>query len=745
MKIHQLKTAALIAGLTACCGVAHAVVTPYTADFGTGAGQVDVNSSNSVFIVSAPDSTIEDPTLVTLADSLQLAKISDSYASAYAAVETDLSAAAMTDFSVSSTITMGSSGGNNFSRYGFLFFGDIINSNGLTALFYPQQGATGFGQIRIRSYDFSGAGVDNLDRTSGSIADGSVYTFTLNGSFNDAGDLTVNFTVVNEDGSGGGDILAATIPAANLPTGNQFGVAGRVRNGFAADYPSLKITPSTLVANDDEYILDYEVSSTNVAAPGVLANDLGYESAVLVNDISSGSLTLNPDGSFSCSGLVNGSNTFSYAVVGGTETSTPATVLLFATLAPDIPIVLDDTYELAPYEPVISGNVLNNDTNTSAVFEMYAVEDDSMIANGALSFSSNGAFVYTPDLGFSGTETFTYQAYTEVATSEVATVTLMVERGPYFTVYIDSFDTYDNSANSNIRDIPGALLNWDPKGTASSATGFADINNGEGSDQYMSVGWSGGYRGCYSTTNLFSGIPVDTSEYWLYWEMYGTAADTDGSFGLSENRTPNAKEITGYSVGVRMFNGGGSNLNFYAYSSGGDVLLEEAVEQDTWYGIWLNINMYLGTYDAYMGDAGDPSILGIQIGSDIPFDAEELPTLLATAKNSNNILRINDVMNVDPASFVNNLPAIIGEFSPAALGTVQLNIGLDVKANAADYWPVSTDNLGFGEFAPVAHSDAPDGTFAVTNLNVASGDDTNKVIYLKTTKSAEFFQIENNQ
>ncbi|VGO11757.1 hypothetical protein PDESU_00303 [Pontiella desulfatans] len=187
--------------------------------------------------------------------------------------------------------------------------------------------------------------------------------------------------------------------------------------------------PLPPTARDDEYILPAGSISTNVAAPGVLANDASYDSAILATNISSGSLTLNPDGSFSCSGLVNGLNTFSYAVVGGSVTSAPATVSLLVTLTEDPPTAVDDSYSMdfGLGDSNIVGNVLDNDINNSLVYGLSAMEDDYTVANGTLNVSTNGDFTYTPNAGFTGIETFTYKAYTPLATSVVATVTLTVE------------------------------------------------------------------------------------------------------------------------------------------------------------------------------------------------------------------------------------------------------------------------------------------------------------------------------
>jgi len=47
-------------------------------------------------------------------------------------------------------------------------------------------------------------------------------------------------------------------------------------------------------------------------------------------------------------------------------------------------------------------------------------------AHGTLSLDPNGSFVYTPNAGFSGTDTFTYRANDGTADSNTATVTITV-------------------------------------------------------------------------------------------------------------------------------------------------------------------------------------------------------------------------------------------------------------------------------------------------------------------------------
>jgi VCBS repeat-containing protein len=86
-------------------------------------------------------------------------------------------------------------------------------------------------------------------------------------------------------------------------------------------------------ANDDSYSID-EDTTLNIAAPGVLINDTDPEgdtlSAILINDASHGSLSLNSNGGFSYTPENNyvGIDTFTYKANDGTDNSSSATVTI---------------------------------------------------------------------------------------------------------------------------------------------------------------------------------------------------------------------------------------------------------------------------------------------------------------------------------------------------------------------------------------------------------------------------------
>lgn len=84
------------------------------------------------------------------------------------------------------------------------------------------------------------------------------------------------------------------------------------------------------------------------------------------------------------------------------------------------PVAVDDNFG-ADY---VGRNVLANDTDA---------DGDPLTAslvtgpqNGSLTLNQNGTFVYVPDEGFFGTDTFSYQASDGLSLSNIATVTLLV-------------------------------------------------------------------------------------------------------------------------------------------------------------------------------------------------------------------------------------------------------------------------------------------------------------------------------
>ncbi len=186
---------------------------------------------------------------------------------------------------------------------------------------------------------------------------------------------------------------------------------------------------SVPVANNDNYSVNAN-SVLQVSAPGVLSNDTNADknalSAVLGTGPTDGTLKLNSDGSFTYTPNTGfwGSDSFTYTVSDANTTSQPATVTI--SVNPTI-IAQNDNYSVAA-ENVLSVNaaqgVLANDSLIGPG-SLTAVIHTSP-ANGSLQLNSDGSFTYTPNVGFSGTDSFTYRATNGTVVSNLATTTITV-------------------------------------------------------------------------------------------------------------------------------------------------------------------------------------------------------------------------------------------------------------------------------------------------------------------------------
>ncbi|MDQ1257228.1 MAG: hypothetical protein QG656_1831, partial [Candidatus Hydrogenedentes bacterium] len=169
-----------------------------------------------------------------------------------------------------------------------------------------------------------------------------------------------------------------------------------------------------------------------IGAPGVLTNDVDPEgdpmTAVLVNGVSHGTLTLFPNGSFLYrpNRFFTGMDSFTYKASDGINTGNLATVTLSVSWGGnDRPHANQDAYSTLPDTvldvpaPGILANDENVDGGTLQAIQIF------WPGNGTLDLRPNGSFTYTPDPGFIGQDTFRYAAY-DGAVSNIVRVTIDV-------------------------------------------------------------------------------------------------------------------------------------------------------------------------------------------------------------------------------------------------------------------------------------------------------------------------------
>ena len=145
-------------------------------------------------------------------------------------------------------------------------------------------------------------------------------------------------------------------------------------------------------ATDDAYTTN-EDEALAVPAPGVLAKDTDADNdaltAVLVDDVDNGTLTLDPDGSFDYTpdADYNGPDSFTYKANDGTQDSDTATVSITVTPVNDAPVATDDTRTMSESGAPITIDLasLVSDVETSDANLTYNIVSVPTPAQGTLS------------------------------------------------------------------------------------------------------------------------------------------------------------------------------------------------------------------------------------------------------------------------------------------------------------------------------------------------------------------------
>ena len=245
----------------------------------------------------------------------------------------------------------------------------------------------------VLANDTSGSGGPLTARLAGSPTHGTV-SLNADGSFTYAPAAGYSgpdaFTYTANDG--GFDSLPATVTLTVTP----------------------KPTPPT--ANPDAYSTGQDTPLTVTAPTGVLANDAvgggGALTAALVGGPAHGTLTLNPDGSFSYTPTAgyNGLDAFTYSATNSAGTA-QATVSLTVTAPPPPPTATADDYTVDQDTVLVvtapEGVLANDVSGSGGPLTAGPVSDPT---HGTLTLNANGSFTYTPVAGYNGPDTFRYRA-----------------------------------------------------------------------------------------------------------------------------------------------------------------------------------------------------------------------------------------------------------------------------------------------------------------------------------------------
>ncbi|HAP75680.1 MAG TPA: hypothetical protein DCR14_06310, partial [Acidimicrobiaceae bacterium] len=177
--------------------------------------------------------------------------------------------------------------------------------------------------------------------------------------------------------------------------------------------------PPTAPVADNDFYTTPEDTSLTVTVQNLLVGDYDINPGDTVSvDVSAGTFfqsahgiyVVNDNGNFTYwpNDNFTGTDTFTYRATDGTLFSELATVTIEVTPVNDAPVANNDDYTVAQDDTlaVPAPGILDNDTDPDSGSLTPTIVDTP--SHGLLVPAADGSFVYTPDTGYSGTDTFTY-------------------------------------------------------------------------------------------------------------------------------------------------------------------------------------------------------------------------------------------------------------------------------------------------------------------------------------------------
>lgn len=275
-----------------------------------------------------------------------------------------------------------------------------------------------------------GTGADNI---SGG-ADEDLIVGGNAGDVVDGGSTGVDNDTLDLRGSGPLRVVDETADADGNSTSGRIeflGSDGAVTGGMTfAEIENLLVPDNGApVTGPDTAVTDEDVS---VDIP-VLANDSdpdGDPLTVTSATATNGTVVVNPDNTltYTPNPDFNGSDTITYTADDGNGNSTPGTVAVTVNPVNDAPDAVNDSGITTPFGAAVVIPVLANDTDVDG--DLLSVTAATPGSNGTTTVNGDGTVTYTPNAGFSGTDTFDYTISDGNGGTDTATVTVSVGIAP---------------------------------------------------------------------------------------------------------------------------------------------------------------------------------------------------------------------------------------------------------------------------------------------------------------------------
>ena len=313
---------------------------------------------------------------------------------------------------------------------------------------------------------------DAVDDTASADEDGSNVTIGVLSNDDDVEGNTLTITGNTQPPAGEGSVACSATSCTYAPSENFHGTTsftytvsdGNGGTDTATVTVNVAATNDAPETNNDSYAVE-EDGTLTVGAPGILADDTDLDdllgpvtalTAALVNGPDDGTLTLNPNGSFTYApdANFNGTDYFTYRATDGLINGNVATVMINVSPVNDAPgFQLQASPNQTVNEDAAAQTVVGFATNVSAgpaneggqSVSFDVTDDDHALFSARPEISPGGALTYTPAPDANGAASVTVEARDNGGT---------VNGG----VNTSAEQTFDITVNA-VNDVPTVTLN----------------------------------------------------------------------------------------------------------------------------------------------------------------------------------------------------------------------------------------------------------------------------------------------
>ncbi len=243
-------------------------------------------------------------------------------------------------------------------------------------------------------------------------------------------------------------------------------------------------------AVNDSFSVDEDSTANQL---NVLANDtiVGSSTTLTIRSVGTpsagGTVTISSDSKlviYTPAANFNGTETFTYIARDQNGAEDTATVTVTVQPVNDPPVAVNDTFEVVTGSTNNFLNVLANDNSGPDIGETLTITAvGTPSQGGSVTIGPNGThLLYTPKLGFTGGETFTYTIRDDGGLTATATVTMNVKSSaPSPVVVNDSFTIAEDAAQAEYNvlanDTPGQTGDTLTISSVSAQNGTASISS----------------------------------------------------------------------------------------------------------------------------------------------------------------------------------------------------------------------------------------------------------------------------